>query len=715
MPRIFPRTCPRRISAHCWSYGQTLKSSTASSCVIKDDQSFECLVSDEELEKLCEVRQLRRRAITAMKPPNEQELDTLIDTYRIAFDKCINQKDLAIGLELHSFLVNNGLELISFLGSYLIRMFAACGSLSQAEQVFIKLQEPSVFAWSAIISAHSKHGSGKKAVELYQALLNSNIRPDRHVYVAALQACANAAILVLGKQIHAQIVDRGFDSHVFLVNGIINMYVKCHSFYDASSVFDASPVHDAVTWNVMMEGCTQHGCFHKTLQHFYQMQIEGVNPDNVTYISALQATSCMEALQHGKIIHLLTFENGLDIDAFVGSAVINMYCKCYSLDDACEAFSTRKEAHDIVIWRAMLTGYASCGHLQESFELFCQMQQQEGLGIGKLTYTAILHACSNATALHYGKLIHTYVVESGLKSDKELGHTLISLYTNCGNVEAACKVFNGLRDRDVVTWTTIMTSYSDQGHYSKVFQLFHQMYQEGIKADKVVLVTVLKACTQGSNMELGRAVHTYIEEDCFESDFFIRSLLVEMYARFEVYEDAQWIFYQFCTESLVIQRSVNVGMLSNETQEGVIVSILQSCSNLEDLKGTQIVHFHLIDSGFNWTGQVIGSLISTYALCMMLDDACNVFETCQLHDVTMSCSMISGYAHHRQHDKAFHTFSQMQQQGLELNQTTFVSMLRVCSNSVFLKQGRMMHVRINNWDMGGDRVVNSTLIDMYAK
>ncbi|MCO5580048.1 hypothetical protein L7F22_033914 [Adiantum nelumboides] len=686
--------------------------STTSPCIIISDKLSGCSISDEESEKLSQDRQLHG-CIAA----DNQTLDdhAPLDAYFSALEKCISQKNLAFSLRLHSLLVNCGHELNSFVSTSLVRLFAACGSLPEADQVFRKLHEPRIFAWGAIISAHSKCGLGENAIELYKTFLSSNVQPDGHIYVAALQACANAATLPHGRRIHAQIIESGLHLHVFLLNGIISMYLRCRSIYDASIVFDTSQTRDAVSWSTMMEGCNQYGWFYKTLLLFTQMQAEGFLIHNVAHVCVLQASSCLESLYQGKMFHALSFEIGLEKDLFVLSTMIHMYCQCGRLDDAVEVFNARREVRDVVIWRAMLTGFASCGHLKEAFQLFIQMQQQEGLAIGKRTYISILNACSNASALYYGQIIHTYLVESELKVDKDMGQALIGLYTNCGETEIASKVFNGLQSRDVVTWTAIMSGYADRGHYLNVLQLLCQMYNEGIEADEVVFSTVLKvASIQGYNLDLARVVHTSTEVNNVGSDAYVRNLLAEFYVRFEMYEDADWFVHNLVKKILSAEGCL-VLKLPKKLMEDVAMGVLHLCLILEDLEGAQLVHFLLTESDYRWTEQAIGSFISVYASHGMLDDAYRVLAASQSHTFTGWSLMIDGYIQHGRSNEAFQLFCRMHQQGFQLDQKMYISISKAFFTSSHLMYGRMLHARIRFSKVRNDRGLGIALIEMYAR
>ena len=219
-----------------------------------------------------------------------------MESFYTSLKASMHEKCLPVGFKLHCLLIEKGYEFSPFLCCHLIRMYAGYGRVSMAEQVFVKLQKPDVFAYTAIISAYAKHGHGEKAIKLYHFMLHSNIQPDEHTHVIAMQASANMASVRDGSGIYIHVVENGFESNLFILNAVIHMYSKCLCFDDASTSFNMSQVHDVITWNVMLEAFVQQGSYHATFHLFSQMKVEGLDPDTITYINILKACSNMEAL-----------------------------------------------------------------------------------------------------------------------------------------------------------------------------------------------------------------------------------------------------------------------------------------------------------------------------------------------------------------------------------------------------------------------------------
>ncbi|KAI5056374.1 hypothetical protein GOP47_0028192 [Adiantum capillus-veneris] len=140
--------------------------------------------------------------------------------------KCIQNEDTALGEDVYAKIVENGLITDSFIGCHLIRMVSTFGDLTKANEVFEELREPSVYAWSAIISAHSNLGSTDCAMDLYFRMRTSASEPDGHAFVAVLQACALTASLVHGTLVHHDIIETGYESCIHVNNTLVDIHAS---------------------------------------------------------------------------------------------------------------------------------------------------------------------------------------------------------------------------------------------------------------------------------------------------------------------------------------------------------------------------------------------------------------------------------------------------------------------------------------------------------
>ena len=307
-------------------------------------------------------------------------------------EECIRKKDLASGNEVKSLIAKRGFECDAFLGSHLIRMFSSFGNLVEADLIFNKLLDPSVYTWNAIISAHASLGQSERAIDLYNSLVKSDTRANEYVYVAVLKACTNMLAVTHGNLLFSCIMEDGLESDLFICNSSMDMYAKCGCLKDAHKVFCDMNQRDGVSWNSLITGYAQHANGEEAVRLLQQMLMAGLCPDDVTFSSVIKACAVIHDICLGELVHQCIIEHGFADNVHVGNILIHMYMACGNVEDANNVFQKLTNP-DVVTWSTMMSGYAHHGHGDLALTTFAWMQG-EGLKPNKVTYPSILKACA---------------------------------------------------------------------------------------------------------------------------------------------------------------------------------------------------------------------------------------------------------------------------------------------------------------------------------
>eukprot|EP01018_Ginkgo_biloba_P008633 Gb_28759 [translate_table: standard] len=315
-------------------------------------------------------------------------------TYVSLLQACLSVRALPEGKLVHAHIVLTGFYPNSFLGTKLVIVYAKCGTLVDARRALDEMLEPNVVSWTAIIAAYSRHGFDKEALISFDEMQRTGTKPDQFTFATVLPACANLADVENGKEIHANIIKSGYQSEVFVGSSLVDMYIKCGRMDIARNAFDEMPKRNVVSWNAMIAGYTQNGDDEQSLTLFKQMQQAGIRPDEFTFASVLPSCATLAALELGKEIHEGIIKNGFQSDVFVGSALVNMYAKCGSIQYARQVFDKMPE-RNVVSWTAMIVGYAVHGCGKEAIQLFEQMHHS-GMKPDHVTFVAVLSACCHA-------------------------------------------------------------------------------------------------------------------------------------------------------------------------------------------------------------------------------------------------------------------------------------------------------------------------------
>ncbi|KAK9267153.1 hypothetical protein L1049_009573 [Liquidambar formosana] len=370
---------------------------------------------------------------------------------------------------------------------------------------------------------------------------------DLTTCIASLQACAHHKNLNKGQQLHSYMLINGFFTSPLSITSVINMYSKCGRMTDAISVFDAS-VHDrnVYAWNAIISGFVVNGFVEYGFEFYRKMRYKGVLPDKYTFPCVIKA--CLEVLE-AKKIHGGLFKFGLEVDVFIGSALVNCYLKLGLMEEAQSVFEELPVRDDVVIWNAMINRYAQIGQFDMVLEVFGRMSQ-EGVVPNKFTVTGVLSVFAMTGNLDNGRTIHGFVTKMGYESGIAVLNALIDMYGKCKCVGDASGIFEMMVEKDIFSWNSIMTVYEQSGDHDGTLRLFDRMLGAGVWPDLVTVTTVLPACANLAALMHGREIHGYMiinglgkdygSKD--DDDLFVNNAVMDMYAKCGSMREAHLVF-----------------------------------------------------------------------------------------------------------------------------------------------------------------------------
>lgn len=517
---------------------------------------------------------------------------------------CGKHKDFHRGSSIHADVLERGLLKNDIaLCNALLSMYTKCGALSKAQEMFDQLPARNVISWNALMTGYVQQGFGDKALACYGQMLDEGLSPNAVTYLCILKACSSIRAVDKGESIHAELGRQGLlGKDVVLDTALVDMYAKCGALSKAQAVFDKFQARDAIMWNALLSGYTQHGFGHEALDCYKRMQDEGVHPDAVTFLSVLKACGSTGAVEKGAQIHAELRRRGLlRKDVMLGSAVVDMYAKCSSFAEAREVFD-ELQAPNVVTWNALLAGYAQQGLGSEALLCFKQMQDH-GLAPDTVSFICILTACASIGALEMGEVIHAEVDRQGLLGkDNVLGNALVDMYAKCGALEKAQKVFDKLQSRGVATWTALIAGYVHHGQDDEALSCYEQMRGEGIYPDDVAFGCILKACGNLGAVQKGKEIHGEAGQQ--DKDSVLGTALVDMYAKCGLLVKAQEAFDKLLVPTVAAWTALITGYAQAGLAHMVVKSFIKMTrEGIEPNVVTYVVlltacsHAGLVDEG----------------------------------------------------------------------------------------------------------------------
>eukprot|EP00250_Pteridium_aquilinum_P005921 c15937_g1_i1 orf=612-2894(+) len=423
-------------------------------------------------------------------------------TVLTVLNACASEDALPDGWFVHACIVEHGFESDVVVGTSIINMYGRCKSVHDAERAFDKLPEHDVVAWNSMIGLYVKqeHASDD-ALMVYKQMQKQKMSPDHVTFIVLLEACAGQADLVEGRLIHAGILNTGFDDFVNVGNAIVSMYSKCGSFEDAATEFKKMRTHDVVSWNTIIAVYTHYGYAQEGIELYKQMVQLGFKPDDFTFSTIISACACVSAVVDGARVHGIIVDQGLELDAVIATALIDMYNKCNCLEDARKVFDGMY-LRTVHLWTVMIGAYMQHGLGVEALELFRQMQH-DGVKPDEITFANVLGACAILADLNEGKRMHKIIRSLGMESDILVGGALVNMYGKCGSLTDAQIVFDEMNEHDTISWNALVTAYAQQGFGEKTLEIISKMQAAGVEPNEVTFVSVLSACSHAGLVDQG--------------------------------------------------------------------------------------------------------------------------------------------------------------------------------------------------------------------
>ncbi|GAB4841701.1 hypothetical protein Ancab_022423 [Ancistrocladus abbreviatus] len=389
-----------------------------------------------------------------------------------------------------------------------------------------QIDSPNIFVYNAFIRGFVKNCCPIKALEFYLEVLRADVFPTSYTFSPLIKACGMVSAVGFGGSVHCHVLKNGFQSHVFVMTALIDFYATLGRTVDSRKVFDEMPERDpfawttmvsvlarsgdmysarklfyempamnAATWNTMIDGYARLGdiesaaflfnrmperdliswttmiaCYSRNKQYrealalFNEMINNGLNPDEITVATVISSCAHLGALDLGKQIHFHVMQQRLFLDVYIGSALIDMYAKCGSLDRSLVIFLKLREKN-LFCWNAVIAGLAVHGHGKEALAMFNRMLKGKIKPNG-VTFISLLSACSHAGLVDQGRQMFLSMTHD-FSISPEIEHygCMVDLLSRAGLLMDALEVIRCMKmEPNSIIWGALLTGCKQSGY-----------------------------------------------------------------------------------------------------------------------------------------------------------------------------------------------------------------------------------------------------------
>ncbi|XP_009774337.1 pentatricopeptide repeat-containing protein At2g27610-like [Nicotiana tabacum] len=407
-----------------------------------------------------------------------------------------------VGIQTHCQIIKIGFDSNVFINTALVDMYGKCGVIKLAQKLFDEMPERNVVTWNALISGYLDIHYPENAVAMFLEMLREGISPTPSSVSAVLVGCTQLEACELGAQLHALIWKAGFALNLVVDTVLIDMYSKCLDLETSRRVFDQMPERNVITWTSMITGYAQKQCPFQALTLFKEMLKLGIRPNYVTYSSLLNSFSCPDYLVHCEQVHCHVIQQGFNTNHYLVVTLLSVYSECScSLEDFQKLCSDTMK-WDEISWNAVIAGFSNLAVGGQAFACFARMRRA-GFTADHYTFASILKAIGNISGLGEGMQTHCLALKTGYTFEVFIQNGLLSMYTRCGRLEEAERIFSSMEERDLISWNSLLTGCAHHGYGRDVMVMFEEMRRCGIKPDLTTFLAVLSACRHAGLLDEG--------------------------------------------------------------------------------------------------------------------------------------------------------------------------------------------------------------------
>ncbi|KAK8937616.1 putative pentatricopeptide repeat-containing protein [Platanthera guangdongensis] len=525
----------------------------------------------------------------------------------------------------------------------------------------------------------------------------------------------------------------------FEINTQLKELVKANRLGDARHVFDQMSRRDEISWTTIISGYVGACNPNEALSLFHSfLADDSLSPDSFVLSLAVKACASSPPLHpHGHAIHALSIKSGAISSVFVGSSFIDMYSRA-TPDDPAAALQVFGEMpfRNVVSWTSAITALVRSGHFRDALSLFADMRAAS-VPYDSHTYAIALKACADDGELALsGREIHAWALKEGQENTSFVANALVTLYSKSGELRRALTVFEAMRTRDVASWTTLISTYSQIGRPADAVAAFIHLLARPKDGDPndYTYASVISACASLAEATIGAQIHAHAARRGFAYASSVSNALVTMYARAGLLSSALAVFRESATKdpvswSAVIAAHAQEGRATESfalfdemrrrseapATENTIASLLSASACAAVLDAGRQAHGRALTAGLDANPMVISALIAMYAKCGSIIEADAVFAGLRPADTVSWTAMITGYAEHGRSLEAIDLFNEMLEKKIKPDRVTYLGVLTACSHAGKVDEGLRCFDAMRKEGMDAEKEHYGCVADMLAR
>ncbi|KAF0979787.1 hypothetical protein FDP41_000940 [Naegleria fowleri] len=424
------------------------------------------------------------------------------------------------GRKIHEIINSRGLLNDLNVNNSLINFYATRKDSETAQSLFEQMRRNKapmdVITWNSMIKALILSDRLGEAAKLLQEMEKCNIQPNSVTFTTLLSGCAATKSFDIGQHMHWLIESKGFTDCTNVSNALLNFYIKCNRPELAETLFTEmlrdGKSTDIISWNYYLNALILSKKWNTAIDSIKEMEKRGVEPNSTTFVTLLNACTDNTRIEEGKHIYSMTqttqkFSN----NAAILNVAIRFFESCGDNESALAIYENKMNPREVFseTWHCITRSMIACNKLSSAISAI-ESHKKTGLKVDHNLLITMVHACTMAKSLEYGKRVHKLATSKGISNCLPLNNALINFYVQLNDIESAISLLNNMLQLhakgkpfsfNTESYNYILEGYSQRGLITKILPLFKGMVANGIKPTEQTFTSILRACTIGESID----------------------------------------------------------------------------------------------------------------------------------------------------------------------------------------------------------------------
>ncbi|KAI4326998.1 hypothetical protein L6164_019507 [Bauhinia variegata] len=355
-------------------------------------------------------------------------------TFPFVLKACSRMKAIEVGKQVHGQVLKLGFGEDVYVQNSLINLYSTCGLIGFSIMVLERMKNPDIVSWNSIIKGLVDLGLIEEARQIFDKI------PKRSVVT---WNCLIDGYVQAGFVDEARILFNEMDrKDTFSWNTMIGGFINLGLVDAARNLFDEMPEKDKdlITFKLMIDRYAREGRDREALETFQEMQKLKIKPDSFILVNALSACSNLVMLEQGEQIQAYIEREKIEVDAVLGTALVDMFSKCGMIEKALSIFHSM-EKRDVSAWNAVIYNLGINGYSKEALSFFSDMLEA-GTAPDETTFLSVLSTCRHCGLVEDGRKFFYMMSDDAYKLAPKVEHygCMIDLLARANLLDEARKL-----------------------------------------------------------------------------------------------------------------------------------------------------------------------------------------------------------------------------------------------------------------------------------